>query len=205
MKGFFKRRSGGAGAPDGAAARQEIIQALQLWVVSRRPAWRAEVAEGEPTGSISKFWGISWLTDAESGPTCKECGRELQLFVQLVLESLPDEAATMYGSGVLQLFYCVGEPLDAPDDKPECFADDAWAPFSDTSSLVRVVPAGALKPSAQPTAQRAEFPPLTIVGWERFDGLPDAQDHEMAGLSSCFSWTPMATSPSCSATRVSAM
>jgi hypothetical protein len=106
----------------------------------------------------------------------------LQLFVQLDLDALPAELDGMFGSGVLQLFYCTGQDYSVPwDGKPECVQDDAWEPFSNSASLVRVVPTGAVNPPVSSTGT-GKLPASAIVGWERFDDYPDPQDHDLAGL-----------------------
>ena len=172
------------GEPDLPSARDEVLDALQPWVEAhRRPAWRPVVTPGEPAGTRSKFCGQPWLAPDEASPACKECGRRLQLFVQLDLGELPDELAGRYGEGLLQLFYCVGSIADGGG--PECSGDDGWMPFSDLVSLVRVVPTGETIGPTDP-AGSAGFPPSAIVGWERFDDLPDPDDHEDAGLSASY-------------------
>jgi hypothetical protein len=178
--------------PDLPSARDEVLDALEPWrEAHRRPAWRPVVADaerGEPSGGaggVAKFGGRPWLLPGEAGPRCAHCDRPLQLFVQLDLDDLPDELDGRFGPGVLQLFYCVGGP--ATGDHPECIGEEAWAPFSDVASLVRVVPGGAeaLAPAGSPAdvADVADgFAAAAIVGWERFDDLPDPEDHDLLGL-----------------------
>lgn len=165
-------------APDRPSARDEVLAALAPWVAAhRRPAWHPLVAPGEPTGARSKFCGQPWLLPGEVPPLCEECDRPLQLLVQLDLGALPGELAGRYGEGVLQLFYCVDH---------DCSQDDAWEAFSDVASLVRVVPAGDLGPAP---GLGAALPPSAILGWERFDDVPDPEDHEPTGLSATYDFT----------------
>ncbi|HEV7760537.1 MAG TPA: DUF1963 domain-containing protein [Acidimicrobiales bacterium] len=172
--------------PDLPSARDQLLDALQPWRdAQRRPAWRPVVRRGEPAreGGRSKFCGVAWRRPGEPVATCAHCGRPLQLFVQLDLGELPAELEGRYGEGVLQLFYCVGGP--EVDDHPECIGEDGWAPFSDAASLVRVVPGDPLAPVGAPDdgADGADgFAAAAIVGWERFDDLPDPEDHDLAGL-----------------------
>jgi hypothetical protein len=182
--------------------RDGLLDALRPWIDDqRRAAWRPVVVPGEPAESRSKFCGDPWLMPGEEPPTCRECGRDLRLFVQLDLDAVPEDLDRAFGSGVLQLFYCVWpEPSEEPglliehfrlalgldqdrapeDGKPPCVQEGAWAPFSDTASLVRVVPGDALSPST--SEGDSGFPPSAIVGWERFDDLPHPEDHELTGL-----------------------
>lgn len=164
--------------PDG------VLAALGPWLEGRRRgAWRPVVVAGEPNGSVSKFCGVPWLSTGESVPTCDECGRSLRLFVQLDLGALPDELGGRFGSGVLQLFYCTGQDDEAaPGSDNECFQDEAWAAFSDVASLVRVVASDSLQSPDPSSGYSSGWPAAAIVGWDRFDDLPDPEDHASAGL-----------------------
>lgn len=164
---------------DRASSTEDLRTSLQRWATTQtRAAWRPIVSVDEPANLLSRFCGASLLRADESEPACKLCGRALQLFVQLDLGTLP---TSEFGRGVLQLFYCIGQrPQAAPDGHPDCWAEGAWAPFSNEASLVRVVPASALTGSAVSTDPM--FPAATIVGWEPFDDVPDAEDHASCGL-----------------------
>ena len=178
------RRKKHADGPEGAAPAapspmDELRQVLAPWFAAAgRPGWRPQTTPEEPTTSASKFCGAPWLLPHEVAPTCAHCGRELQLFVQLELDALP----AAYGTGVLQLYYCVGQVGPEPDGHPACWAEDAWEPFSDRSSLVRVVPRQGLQAMVTSVARMKEFPPAAIVGWVPMVDLPDPADHEAAGL-----------------------
>lgn len=184
---MFRPRSRMEAQPAVNDTRQSIIDALEPWKVSQiRSAWRPTVAPGEPSDSLSKFCGIPWLVPNEVVPPCTLCGRDLLLLVQLDLGTLPSEVAGVFGAGVVQLFYCVGQQPGVPDDgKPECWADGAWEPFSNVASVVRVVPRHALAPARHP-ATTPGFPALAIETWERFEDAPHPQDHAAAGLLSTY-------------------
>jgi hypothetical protein len=117
---------------------------------------------------------------AEQPPTCQVCGRELQLFVQLELSSLPEECALPTRDGVLQLFYCRG-------DDP-CSGNEESEPFSNESKLARVVPKAGLSPVAASGSGEPPWPPQVIVGWERFADRPDSADHAAEGLRTSFDY-----------------
>lgn len=138
--------------------------------------------DGEPEELGSKLNGVPWLRPDEPTPTCRECGRALQLFVQLVLEDLPPEIAAATGPGTLQLFYCVGQRFGAPPDgRPECYADGGWEAFDTGASLVRVVPPDVeLHPRLDVPADG--FPAKRVVEWEPFDDVPDVEDQGATGL-----------------------
>jgi uncharacterized protein YwqG len=182
----------------GELSRGEVLAALGPWLESRRrAAWRPVVAAGEPSGSLSKFCGVAWLVPGEPAPTCGECGRTLRLFVQLDLGALPHELGERFGSGVLQLFYCVDQDDDAVSGSDrECFQDEAWAPFSDVASRVRIVPRDALHPP-DPSPGSDGLPAAAIVGWDRFDDLPDPEDHSAAGLAVAYDFGTRTASLRC--------
>lgn len=82
-----------------------VRRLLKRWAAeASRAAWRPITGE-RPEGSVSQFCGTALLQSGEVAPTCKLCGRDLQLFVQLDLDTLPSND---YGHGVLQLLYCAG-------------------------------------------------------------------------------------------------
>ena len=168
--------------------------ALQRWATSQtRTAWRPIVTAGEPESSISKFCGASVTRAGESVPICKLCGRALQLFVQLDLAALPTGE---FGSGVLQLFYCIGQsPHQEPDGYPDCWAEGAWVPFSDEASLVRVVAADSL--SSPSSSNDSTVPAQSIVGWDPFDDVPDPEDHASCGLDRKYDFTLRMVTLSC--------
>jgi hypothetical protein len=181
---MLRRRSREDNRATAANQREAILAALQSWKVAQtRPAWRPVVAPGEPSGSRSKFCGEAWLLPDEAAPICALCGRELQLFLQLGLAELPDEIAGIFGAGMLQLFYCVGQPPGVADDgQPECWGEGAWVAFSDVASLVRLLAPDGPAPNARADDRPGVFPATAIVGWERFDDLPHPEDHRGAGL-----------------------
>ena len=174
----FGRRNKTTSVEESPTAELRLL--LERWAASQtRPAWRPIVSPtAEQSSALSKFGGLAALQTGEAPPTCKLCGRALQLFVQLDLAALP----TMeYGTGVLQLFYCVGQRhRDKPDGHPECWADGAWAPFSNEASLVRVLPVDSLTIAA--TSTDSSWPEVSIVGWDPLDDVPDPEDHASCGL-----------------------
>ena len=106
----------------------------------------------------------------------------MPLFLQLDLSRLPSELNRAFGSGLLQLFYCI-----------EC--DDAWEPFGATS-LVRIVQptdiyeAMALAPGS--------FLPKSIITWQAFDDYPDPQDHRALGVDYDYDFgDPLRTTVTC--------
>ena len=151
-----------------------IIDQLEPWRAKhRRPAWKPVVEDGDDPAWASKFCGIPWTSAGTPCPECRHCKQPLQLFLQLDLDSLPDEINKRFGGGLLQLFYCLED---------ECQSLGGWTPFEDTVSRVRIIPAAT--PGTPLPAQHAtsRFPAKRIVGWRRFLDVPHNADHEELGL-----------------------
>ncbi len=157
----------------------DLKAALARWAAANaRPAWRPTVATGGDHAVHSRFGGPPLLVPSEPSPTCTQCDRTMQLMVQLDLAALP---AREFGTGILQFFHCVGQrPNEAPDGKPDCYADGAWAAFSNEASHVRVLPAPGLVVGDAPTDPK--WSTVSIIGWEHYLDTPDAEDHLAAGL-----------------------
>lgn len=151
-----------------------VLEKLQTYP---RKAWipKTEDQDGELTAS--KFSGKPWLNETESWPKCGNCGKEMQLFVQLNLDMLPPEVGQEYGHGLLQMFYCTSsEPL-CEDDA------EAYFPFS-KSTLLRVVNPEDGKAAAAieiPVGVIPDyFPAKTITGWAKTEDYPGIEEsHEL--------------------------
>ena len=97
----------------------------------RRTCWRPNVQSGDDP-LRSKFSGTPAATPGESWPACANCGKPLQLFVQLDPADLPPELTAPWGSGLLQFFYCTSSD-------PHCEVDcEAYFPFA-KSVLLRIL------------------------------------------------------------------
>lgn len=137
-----------------------------------RMAYFPVVREGDAGPGASKVSGRPWLAPGEAWPACANCGRPMQLFLQLVADELPEPVRVRIGAGnAFQFFYCTG-----PDCESEC---ETWEPFA-RSILLRMVP-------MQGAAQEGEmlpgmFPPKTITGWEAAEDFPDYEELEALGL-----------------------
>jgi hypothetical protein len=141
----------------------------------KRSAWIPQVADGDGGLTDSKFSGTPWLDKSEEWPRCPNCGKPIQLFLQLNLDRLPEQVRGEYGSGLLQLFYCTST-------EPMCDAEcEAFFPFS-RSVTVRLVTPGD-KPNAAPAPEiERPFPPKIIVGWREVEDYPGWQESEELGV-----------------------
>lgn len=180
--------------------RQAILAALEPWLEQhRRDAWRPVTEPRDGPLVASKFGGAPWLAADERWPTCGGCGKPLQLFLQLNLDTLPPSIGGAFGSGLLQLFYCVrpvdftrGGRMPTPEEyRAETLRfgnDDCNAAIfggfdpAGGGKLVRVVhPRGSSASNPAPSTGTF-FDAQTIVGWDRIDDWPHQEESEKLGL-----------------------
>jgi uncharacterized protein YwqG len=157
----------------------ELRDRLGPWLERHaRPAWRPVVSDEAPLPSVdSKFGGLPWLKTGEDWPSCTTCGRPLQVFLQLDLDRLPPELGRRFGSGLLQVFYCV---------EGDCAAN-GWEAFS-SGKIVRVV-FPAEEPGAERSiadAAREPFATRWVTGWRAVIDHPHPPEHEELGLGYAF-------------------
>jgi Domain of unknown function (DUF1963) len=153
---------------------EEIVRALEPWRARhRRPAWKPIVEEGDGPVTGSKFCGTPWIGPDAPWPACGVCKEPLQLFVQLDLDDLPEVLGQRYGTGLLQLFYCV---------RDGCQGAGGWEPFADDLSRVRIVRPGATPGQVLVSPLESGYPAKRIVGWEVFLDLPTPSEHDELGL-----------------------
>jgi uncharacterized protein YwqG len=156
----------------------EMVEVLGPWLSRvRRPGWRPIVEDGEGSAVVSKFCGLPWTGPEADWPACACCGGPLTLLVQLDLDALPEELGDRFGSGLLQLFYCLGD---------DCQGEGGWEPFADDLSRVRIVHPDGSDPSPPASADMPCLPAKRIVGWDRFDDLPGPEEHDECGLKSAY-------------------
>lgn len=173
---IFSRRAGVAAeiVPD-EPPEADLAPLVDWYAQHHRAAWRPVI--GDVTGALAQFGGAPLLASGETMPTCTHCGRDLQLIVEMNLDHVPAELGGTFGSGLLQLFYCIGG--DETPEHPDCYGEDGWEAFTDTASRVRVLPAavGVVRGSA-----RDDFPARHVVAWERFDDVPGLDEAQGLGL-----------------------
>jgi uncharacterized protein YwqG len=141
----------------------------------RRPAFRPIIEEGDGPTAGSKFSGRAYIPDKENWPTCPNCKRPMQLFLQLDLGSLPKELEGCFGKGLLQMFYCTSY-------EPNCEVDHSgWVPFSKNGVVRVITPKGPGKELKIPTIERY-FPAKRIVGWQPVDDYPGLEVMDELGI-----------------------
>ncbi|TXD39438.1 DUF1963 domain-containing protein [Lujinxingia vulgaris] len=137
----------------------------------RRTAYRPRTAEGDGDLLASKFSGRPWLKADEAWPTCPNCNKPQQLFVQLNLATLPQPEQQRVGkSGLLQLFYCTSSD---PLCEVEC---QAFFPFARSVMARRIDdPTGPTNLNASGPAE--PFAPRRIESWEPIeDDVPGYEE-----------------------------
>ncbi|PAP76505.1 DUF1963 domain-containing protein [Rubrivirga marina] len=143
----------------------DVPAALQPYV---RTAWLPETAEEDGPRTASKLGGTAWIPADETWPACPNCGRSLQLLLQLNPDDLPEAVRGEVGEGLVQLFYCTSQD-------PLCEVDcEAFFPFSASVVARRVVPDGEGSEAVPDLAD--PFPPRRVVGWRPVDDLPVPED-----------------------------
>jgi len=140
----------------------------------RKKAWLPKTRAGDGNVSASKISGIAHIPQGQSWPSCGNCGKPMQLFVQVNSDEVPDDASGLILEGILQLFYCT-------NSEPQCEVDcEAYFPFS-KASLVRIVEPGAFEQFETSPVENA-FPARSIEGWELELDLPNWEELSMMGV-----------------------
>lgn len=156
----------------GAEADLDIAQFI-------RPAWKPMVTQGDGDILASKFSGRPWLSQNETWPTCPNCAKPMQLFLQLNLAELPEPVREEFGSGVLQMFHCI-----PGDCQPEYEVGTIYygrVPFLIQNVRIRLVqPLGSGSNPPLPEIDGEEygssFPALTITNWVEIEDYPHPDD-----------------------------
>lgn len=152
----------------------EIRSILDRWLAhNARTAWRPVVGPYDPDSDKSSFSGVPYLGDDE-WPICSNCGKQMQLFVQIDLSTLPQEVGKRYGNGLIQLFFCT-------NDKDECFIADLADPSS-TCHVVRLVDPEGRPCKRVRKAPKKQFPARCILSWKKFCDYPCTREFPNLGL-----------------------
>jgi uncharacterized protein YwqG len=135
----------------------------------KKSAWIPITVEGDGSRVDSKFAGTPFIPAGEDYPLCGNCGKPLQLFLQLDLSKIPDALGDEFGHGLLQFFYCTSE-------EPLCENDcEAFFPFA-KSVLTRIIATENLKSANESASFSGEFPPKVITSWEEKDDFPNKEE-----------------------------
>jgi uncharacterized protein YwqG len=151
----------------------DIPQTIQPF---KKPAWIPITQDGDGPVTGSKFSGTPWLSEGETWPVCPICHQPMQLFVQLRLDELPSALKEQFGSGLLQMFYCVNGVKNEPCE----VVAKAWFPFS-KAHVVRIVQ--PLGEAQQILIPQGMFPAKKITGWQEVEDYPSPAEYPNLGVS----------------------
>lgn len=149
-------------------AWESLVQRLES---VKRTTWRPVTETKTGTVFNSKFSGVPLLGANETWPCCANCGKEMQLFLQLNADDLPTEVQKVFGTGILQVFYCTNPEQEC---EIEC---EAYAPFA-KSTLLRIIDATTLV-AAQPLLNSPvsdAFAEKVIVAWQVMADYPNYEE-----------------------------
>ncbi|PKV64474.1 uncharacterized protein YwqG [Polaribacter sp. Hel1_33_96] len=118
----------------------------------------------------SKIGGFPYLRNENDWPKCPNCEKNMQLFLQLNLQQLPEKKE----QGLIQLFYCT-------TNEPLCESDlEAFFPFS-KSVECRKIETNGISASIEPLVDEI-FNEKLITGWTSKDDYPHPEEYEKLGI-----------------------
>jgi len=125
---------------------------------------------GNTFSEKSKIGGFPYLRNENDWPKCPNCKKNMQLFLQLNLQELPEDKK----QGLIQLFYCTtSEPL--------CESDlEAFFPFS-KSVECRKIEINGESASIKPQIDEL-FNEKLITEWTFKDDYPHPEEYNQLGI-----------------------
>lgn len=118
----------------------------------------------------SKMGGLPYLRGQDDWPICPNCKNNMQLFLQLNLQEIPEQKE----NGLVQMFYCT-------NSEPHCESElEAFIPFSKAVVCRRIDENG---PSVEFKPKLEEvFGEIAISGWKKQDDYPHFEEWEHLGI-----------------------
>lgn len=149
----------------------ELRKAIELLSKYKRKAYLPKTQDNQNEFSTSsKIGGFPYLRNEDDWPVCPNCKKNMQLFLQLNLNDLPERQ----DKGLIQLFYCT-------TDEPHCESDlEAFFPFSKAVNCRKIDINGEsslIKPDLQEV-----FSEKVIIDWNPVDDYPHFEEHEQLGI-----------------------
>jgi len=139
----------------------------------KKKTWIPVTEDGDGEIFESKFSGIPLLTEGESWPHCKYCGKPMMFFLQINLDVIPEELKAEWNmrEGILQMFYCTEEEASGSENK------------NGENMLIRILDNSG-KPSADIKIPEGLtlFPPKKIIEWKESFDYPIFNELEYLGI-----------------------
>ena len=165
-------------------ADPELALALvEEWILQwERVAYIPIVQDGEPEAGGSKFGGVSHHPRGARTPSCRLCGADLGLSLQLDLASLPGR----FGDSSAEVATSMGnrgeDPVLQVYDTSNCGCDDG-VPFG-ANTLCRVIPKRML--SIEESTSSKTLPSRKIMGWKAIVDRPYMPECSKLGLETSY-------------------
>ncbi len=149
----------------------EFNRTISILKGFKRTAYLPETKENSNSfSSKSKIGGFPYLRHENDWPTCPNCKKNMQLFLQLNLSELPEKSE----EGLIQLFYCT-------NSQPLCESDlEAYFPFSKSVNCRKVVIENE-SAEIQPDINEI-FDEKIIVDWNPVDDYPHFEEYSDLGI-----------------------
>ncbi|WP_291870418.1 DUF6493 family protein [Maribacter sp.] len=150
-------------------AKCEILQAITTLNKHSKNAYIPLVKSAKNEYSIhSKLGGLPYLLEEDDYPKCTNCGKHLQLLVQLNLEDIPKSIER----GLIQLFYCTN---------PNTNCESKAVSKEVTTSLCKKV---EIKGNSERKQLNHEdiFPEKRIIQFIEFVDYPHSEDYKQLGI-----------------------
>ncbi len=147
---------------------EDVMKVLEPY---KRPCYVVKSEESSNQFSThSKMGGYPYLRNEADWPECPNCNKNMQLFLQLNLEELPERKE----HGLIQLFYCT-------NTTPLCESDlEAFFPFSKAVVARRIEVSGESS-MIQPNIS-ALFNERRITNWDKKDDYPHFEEYMQLGI-----------------------
>lgn len=149
----------------------EFSKAIQILKKYKRTAYIPQTVASTNTFSTeSKIGGYPYLRNEQDWPICPNCSKNMQLFLQLDLSTLPEKKET----GLIQMFYCTSE-------EPQCEDDlETWSPFS-TGVVCRKIEVAGESAAIVPNLGEV-YPEKSVASWKAKDDYPHFEEYQNLGI-----------------------
>lgn len=156
---------------DSLDIEQKFKNAIDILSPFKRTAYLPLIKHNSNTFSCkSKIGGYPYLRNSRDWPVCQNCKKNMQLFLQLNLEELPENKNT----GLIQLFYCT-------TSEPHCESElESFFPFSE-ATVCRKIKIGKESKQIEPDIEEL-FNEKLIIDWQLIDDYPHFEEYSLLSI-----------------------